>query len=374
MRIITKRNDLAGQYVLVRSSANVPLKDGEVANDYRLQRALPTIAWLKDAGARVIIIAHIGREATDTLKPVFRAFQKLIPITWGGSITDSDFQAKRDAMQDGDVMLVENLRQDPGEKNADESLARLLAQYGDIYVNDAFDNIHRDHASMVILPKLLPAYAGLTLCEEVENVSKAMCPTPPSLFLIGGAKFETKMPLIEKYLTTYDQVFVGGALLNDILRADGYEVGQSLVSPVRLKDTTILKSDKLLRPIDVLVRNNEVDRVVLVDAITAEDSIIDIGPQTLERLAPFISQAKTILWNGPVGMYEGGAKAGTQALARLVAKSDAFSVVGGGDTVAAIEELDLNDQFGFVSIGGGAMLTFLEAGSTKALDLLNQQD
>jgi phosphoglycerate kinase len=368
MRVITDGVAVQGKYVIVRSSCNVPLTaEGQVANMYRLKRALPTLSYLQAAGAKTIVLAHIGRDEHDTLRPVFEAFNELLPMMWGGSLGSSELEASRAAMVDGDILLVENLRQDLREGDNDVNFAREIAALGDIYVNDAFDNVHRDHASMVTVPTLLPAYAGITLAEELHHIQAVMKPEHPSLFILGGAKFETKLPLIEKYLETYDQVFVSGALVNDILVARGYEVGTSLVSPVSLQGQAFLESKKLIPVVDVVVESSRGVRISAVTDVQADEKITDMGPATVATLQPYIENAKTILWNGPLGLYENGVPGSTQAVAKLVAKSSALSVLGGGDTVAAVEELGLNDQFGFVSIGGGAMLTVLEAGTTPAL-------
>jgi len=370
MKVISEATNLRGTYVLVRSSCNVPLKDGVVSNLYRLKRAVPTLAYLQECGARVIVLAHIGREETDTLRPVFEAFTNLLPMQWGGTIGSPEFAEARAAMSDGDIIMAENLRAFVGETENDVGFAALLAAQGDIYVDDAFDNIHREHASMVTLPTLLPAYAGITLTQEVTELSKAMTPVSPSLLILGGAKFETKMPLVEKYLTLYDYVFVTGALLNDILKAKGYEVGTSMVSDISLLGAPFLLSPKLVHAVDVVVESTRGVRTTLVSDIAVDEHVIDMGIQTVAALKPLIERASTILWNGPLGVYENGVPGSTQEVAKLVAASNAFSVVGGGDTVAAIEELGLNDQFGFVSIGGGAMLTLLEHGTTPALEVL----
>jgi phosphoglycerate kinase len=373
MRSITEAGDVQGRYVIVRSSCNVPLVNGIVGNMYRLKRALPTLTYLHEAGARVILIAHIGRDETDTLKPVFEAFNTLIPCTWGGSLGSSELMTARASMAPGEILVVENLRQHEGESANDGAFATTLASLGDIYVNDAFDNIHRNHASMVTLPTLLPAYAGITLLEEVTHIEQVMRPEHPSLFIIGGAKFETKMPLVEKYLASYDRVFVSGALANDIMLADGLEVGSSLVSDVSLVGTPFLTNLKLIRPVDLIVESARGVRVARVDDVQADEKITDMGPATVAQLAPEIQAAKTILWNGPLGLYENGVPGSTQAVAKLIAASGAMSVLGGGDTVAAVEELGLNDKFGFVSIGGGAMLTLLEEGNTPSLAALGYE-
>ncbi len=276
-------------------------------------------------------------------------------------------------MKDSDVLLVENIRQHDGEKADDPEFAQNLAKFGDVYVNDAFDNIHRDHASMTELPKLLPAYAGITLFDEIKHLESAMRPKSPSLFIIGGAKFETKMPLVAKFLALYDHVFVGGALLNDVLKWKGDEVGKSLVSDISLAGTPLLNHPKLLSVTDVVVIRGGETVVVYPSNVAADDVIIDIGPETISSLEPYIRNAATVLWNGPLGKYENGAGGSTTDIARLVADSAAYSVIGGGDTVAAVEELGINDAFGFVSIGGGAMLTFLEEGNTPSLEALGYE-
>jgi len=370
MKSITDVQNLRGQYVLLRASLNVPVVQGAVINTYRLEQALPTLQYLHAAGARTIVIAHIGRAPTETLKPVLDSLASTLPVTWGGEVGSPAVTAARSAMADGDILLVENLRQHAGETAANPEFIQTLAELGDIYVNDAFANIHREHASMVGVAEILPAYAGLNVAREVESLQAALVPETPSLFMLGGAKFETKLPLIEKFLVKYDHVFVGGALLNDILVAKGYEIGQSMVSDISLQGMEFLTNPKCLQAVDVVVRQGEESHVVPVDQVPADSTIIDVGPATVELLRPYIASAKTILWNGPFGVYERGAEGSTHAVARAVAASSAHSIVGGGDTVAAISDLGLNQDFSFVSTGGGAMLTYLEQGTTRALEVL----
>lgn len=371
MKNITEAGDLRGKRVLVRTSLNVPVADGVVQNAYRLKRALPTLRYLQAQGARVIILGHIGRQPEETLKPVFEELQKFLPMHFGGVITGTEFANRAFLMTNSDILMAENLRQDEREDDNDANFAAQMAAYGDIYVNDAFDNIHRDHTSMVALAKLLPAYAGLNVIEETRELKKVMTPRHPSLFLLGGAKFETKMPLVEKYLELYDHVFIAGALMNDIFKAKGFEVGQSLVSDVSLVGAAFLSSDKLILPIDVVVEGPRGILTKAPDEVQPDEKIMDCGQATTDMLATYITEAKTILWNGPFGNYERGFAASTEQTMQRLAEAKAFSVVGGGDTVASIEKLDLNDKLGFVSTGGGAMLTYLECGSTPALDALN---
>lgn len=372
LNLITEAGDISGKTVIVRASCNVPLVDGVVRNAFRLRRALPTLKYLKDSGAKVIVISHLGRETTDTLRPVYDELGKDLPLIWGGTIGTPEFEAALDSAEMGDIVFCENLRQDSREEDNDESFAKLVASYADIYVNDAFAEAHREHASTYGLARVLPAFAGITLAEEVYKLQEAMTPQRPALFLLGGAKFETKMPLVEKYLTLYDYVFVGGALAHDVLKARGFEIGQSLVSDVSLKDVSFLWSEKLLVPIDVVVESVRGVETKSVEAVLPDEKIFDLGPATVDMLARYISEAKTVLWNGPFGNYEAGFEEGTEDVAKLVAESDAYSVIGGGDTVAAVEKLGLNENFSFVSIGGGSMLTFMELGTTAVLETLKK--
>lgn len=371
MKSITEAGDLKGKRVILRSSLNVPLADGVVQNKYRLTRAMQTMRYLHEQGAKTIILAHMGRDPEETLKPVFNELEKNFPVHWGGRIDSQEFSDRVALMKNGDFLMAENTRQHEGEKTNDEGFSELIASLGELFVHDAFAAAHREHASTYGVAKLLPAYAGLNLMQEVQEVSKVMQPEHPALFLLGGAKFDTKMPLIEKYLDLYDHVFVAGALANDIFKARGLEVGKSLVSDVSLASAPFLHSEKLLIPIDVVVDGPEGIQTKQPEKVTPEEIIFDCGPKTVEMLKPYITAAKTILWNGPFGNYEGGYKESTEATAKLLEESEAFSVVGGGDTVAAIEKLGLNDHLGFVSTGGGAMLTLLEHGSLSTIDILN---
>ena len=370
MRPVTQIEQLHGKYVIVRSSLNLPVQDGVVTNQYRLQKALPTLRYLHEAGAKIILIGHIGREPEETLRPVFAELEKQLPAHWGGSIGSAECLERRALMNDGDILMLENTRQYPGETSNDPVFAQQIADLGELFVNDAFDAAHRSHASTTGVAVLLPSYAGLTLLQEVQKLSAVMKPTSPSLFIIGGAKFETKMPLVEKYLNLYNHIFIGGALVNDVLKAKGYSVGTSLVSDVSLVGADFLNNPKLLLPVDLVVNGPKGKRTCPIDQVQPDESILDAGPKTVVMLREYINNAATILWNGPFGNYEGGYVEATEAVAKLIAASPAVSVVGGGDTVAAIEKLGINDQFTHVSIGGGAMLKFLENGTLPVIEAL----
>src|SRR3989344_2961863 len=343
--------------ILVRAALNVPVENGNVTNDYRLRRALLTVHFLAKRGAKVILISHLGEKGTETLAPVARALGKLIPrVSFFGESIGKGARAAIRALVPGDILVLENLRRNKGEQENDRHFAKELASLGDIFVQDSFDTCHRRHASIVGVPTLLPSYAGLLLEEEVHELKNALAPKKPSLAVIGGVKFATKEGVLMTLLQIYDHVFVGGALANDFLKAAGREVGKSLVSnadPAHVRK--LLKNPKLVLPIDFVIAN---------------EMILDYGVGTSLLLAELVKKAKTILWNGPLGNYENGFVDATDAFARAVADSKAYSVVGGGDTVASIEHLGLLPHFSFVSTGGGAMLDFLAKGTLPGIEVL----
>ena len=343
--------------MLVRAALNVPIENGRVTNDYRLRRALPTIQYLRERSAKVVLISHLGERGTETLQPVAEALGKLISgVTFFGEATGVRARDAVRALAPGGVLVLENLRRNKGEVHNDPSFARELAALADVFVEDSFDTCHRVHASIVGVPKLLPSYAGLLLEEEVRELSCALTPKHPALAVIGGAKFSTKEPVITALLTTYDKMFVGGALANDFLKASGQEVGKSLVSGGDLGHIKkLLANPKLVLP---------------VDSVVVSDMILDHGSGTIALLSGLAEKAKTILWNGPLGNYENGFINATDAFARAVAASDAHSIIGGGDTIASIENLGLFSKISFVSTGGGAMIEFLAKGTLPGIDAL----
>lgn len=369
--------------VLVRASLNVPVGSTGVASDYRLRRAVPTLRFLSERGARVILIGHVGEAGTETLAPVAKALGKLIPRV---SFLDETIGKKaRDAVRNllpGETLVLENLRRHRGERMNDPSFAGELAALADIFVEDSFDTCHRTHASIVGVPKLLPSYAGLLLEEEIRELNSARKPSRPSLAVIGGVKFTTKEPVLRTLLETYDQVFVGGALANDFFRAAKREIGKSSVSSASTDALrSILGHPRLMLPVDSLVVSaSEADmpdarmraRAVDIEHIQPDDVILDHGPQTSVLLNDLAREAATILWNGPLGNYEKGFVDATDAFTRSVVASRAYSVVGGGDTVAAIESLGLLSRFSFVSTGGGAMLAFLTNGTLPGIEALDR--
>lgn len=360
--------DLKGKRVLLRSSLNAPVSNGAVTETFRLESSVPTINFLKQAGAKVIVLGHIGREKDESLKPVFEALKGMTEIGWGGDFNSVSSQI--DELEEGQAILLENIRQDERETKGDDSLAKELSDLADVYVNDAFSDSHRSHASITGVPKYLPSYFGDSFIREYDELKKVMTPEHPSLFILGGAKFETKMPLVKRYAEVYDKVYIAGALANDFFKAKGFEVGHSMVSEIDLSCDPILQNPKIMTPTDVVASSDNGDRQVLPNEVTAEEVIMDIGPNSLKNLKEEVMSAKTVLWNGPLGNFEKGFSAGTEALAKAIANSSAHSVVGGGDTIASIRALNLNNQFGFISTAGGAMLVFLETGTLPAIDAI----
>jgi phosphoglycerate kinase len=367
---LTHMPSVRGKCVIVRASLDVPIVNGVVVNEFRVKKALPTIKILAERGAKVIIMTHVGRDKKNDTEPIFNALGKYITLTHIEGVVGAGVTRKVEALKDGEVLLLGNLRAHDEEEANDAAFAKTLASYGDFYVNDAFAVSHRAHASIVGIPAHIRGFAGITFEEEYTNLSKALTPEHPALFILGGAKFETKQPLIERYANDYEHVLLGGALANDFLKGRGYPVGTSLVSPVDLSTSPLINQLNILVPIDVIVEGPNGTRTVPVDQVGADEKILDIGPGSVNVLRPHISTAKTILWNGPLGYYEGGFDSATKAVAKLIAESSAFSVVGGGDTVAAIESLGLGDKFGFLSTAGGAMLEFLEKGTLPGITAL----
>ena len=368
LRTIGTKSSWRGVRVLVRTSLNVPVFDGIVQDMYRLRHATPTIQFLLERQARVIVIGHIGRASDESLAPVHAALQQYLPISWGGDHTTAEAQAKLAGLAPGEATMLENMRRFSGETKNDAGFAAELATLADVYVNDAFANMHRCHASMVGVAELLPAYAGLRVVEEVTALDTARAPKHPSLFILGGAKFETKLSLVDRYIDVYDEVFVGGALAHDVMRARGYEIGRSLASDSALSEVPVIADERLVLPLDVVVRQQDgASRAVAIDGVAPDDTILDCGPKTVAYLKERAAAAKTILWNGPLGNYEAGFTAGTEGVAIAVADSVGASYVGGGDTVAAIQAVGRNNDFTFISTGGGAMLSYLEHGELSAL-------
>lgn len=369
LKRLNEMGDVKGKYVIVRAALNVPTEKGVVTNQFRIVRALPTINQLRKEGARVIVLGHIGREPEETLTPVAEVLSSYVPLTFVPKVFGPEVQAARDALKDGEVLLLENVRSDERETKNDTGYAKEMADLGDFFINDAFADSHRDHASISAITEFLPTYFGRNFMHEYDELTKARTPEHPSLFILGGAKFETKMPLVELFVKDYEHIFIGGALANDIFKARGYEIGRSMVSDIDMTDSPLLHHEKILVPVDVVVEDaGGVKRACFSNEVKSNERILDAGPASVALLADHVHSAKTILWNGPLGNFEAGYGDQTKALAKTIAESKAYAIVGGGDTIAAIEELGCQEHFAFMSTAGGAMLTYLETGTLAAID------
>jgi len=377
MRRLKDIKVLEGIPVLVRASLNVPVRDGKVTNAFRLRSALPTIEYLRAHHAKVILMSHVSGAGTESLEPVYHALKGWIhglhfcPVSVGPKARE----AVR-SLSPGGVLMLENLRRNAGEEKNDPAFARELASLADVYVQDSFDVCHRAHASVVGVPKLLPAYVGLTVEKEVKELQKALKPKKPSFAIIAGAKFSTKEPLIRKLLKKYTHVMVGGALANDFIAAQGYSVGASLVSKEgqeHIKE--LLKNKRIIVPKDAMVakkgQKRHDARITELSDIHPDEMILDVGPKTVKEFSEYAKKAKTVLWNGPLGLFEDGFIDGTRGLMRAIVAGNAHSIVGGGDTEAAIEEVNAHEHFSFISTGGGAMLDFLAQGNLPGLEVLD---
>ncbi|HLP43894.1 MAG TPA: phosphoglycerate kinase [Candidatus Nanoarchaeia archaeon] len=360
LKSIEDVKNLKGKRVILRADFNVPIAKGKVVDDFRIQAVLPTIQMLKDAGAKVIILSHVEGKGGASLKPVANYFvNKKFPVTFIPKYFTASATKTLDKMNNGDVVLFENVRTNKGEKDNDDKFSKKLAEMGDLYVNDAFPVSHRAHASIVGIPKFLPSYMGPVFKREVKHLSTAFKPDRPFLFILGGAKFDTKMALLKKFMNLADFIFVGGALANNFFKELNMEIGDSVVSDGNYDLPQLLQTKKVFIPIDGSIQNGKKVTTKQVQDMVPKDKIWDAGPETLVQLKDLIDRSKFVLWNGPLGNYEEGFSEGTKNLAEIISKSNAKSVVGGGDTVAAIQELGLMDKFTFVSTGGGAMLDFL---------------
>ena len=375
--------DLAGKRVLIREDLNVPVKDGKVTSDARIRASLPTIKAAKEAGAKVMLMSHLGRpeegvyEEASSMNPVARHLSTLL----GENVRLIKDYLDGVDVADGEVVLFENVRFNKGEKKDNEDLAKQYAALCDIYVMDAFGTAHRAQASTHGVAKFAPeACAGPLLAAELEALGKALDnPAKPVVAIVGGSKVSTKLDVLNALENVCDQIIVGGGIANTFLAAAGYPVGKSLCEH-DLIDTAkdIASRVEIPLPVDVVVASELVESAPAttknIADVSDDDMILDVGPQTAGKFAELLQNAKTILWNGPVGVFEldqfGN---GTKALANAIAQSDAFSLAGGGDTVAAVDKYGVADKISYISTGGGAFLEFVEGKTLPAVAVLEER-
>jgi phosphoglycerate kinase len=367
--------DLAGKRALVRVDFNVPLKDGAISDDTRIRAAIPTIQHLLKSGASVVLMSHLGRpkgvDPSQSLSPVVARLGELLgkPVVFAKDCVGPEVEAQAAALKAGDVLLLENLRFHKAEEKNDPDFAKQLAKLGDVYVLDAFGSAHRAHASVEAVTHFLPAAAGLLMQKEIDFLGKVIsAPERPLVAIIGGAKISDKLPVINNLIDKVDKLLIGGGMANTFLKAQGYELGASLVENESLdaaRELLACCSGKLMLPVDVVIAEKFApdanSETVSIGKIKPGWMALDIGPHTQEQYRKALEDAKMIVWNGPMGVFEMPKfAAGTNAVAQAVAAADAVSVIGGGDSVAAIEQAGLADQVSHISTGGGASLEFLE--------------
>ena len=380
--------DLKNKRVMIREDFNVPMVDGQITSDARIQAAIPTIQYALDQGAKVILLSHFGRpeegkfSQENSLAPVARRLSQLlgrpVPLIsdW---LNDLDIRS-------GEVVLCENVRFNVGEKKNDEKLAKKIASLCDVFVMDAFATAHRAEGSTCGVAQYAPiACAGPLLVAELEALSRALAnPTHPLLAIVGGAKVSTKLHVLEALIKKVDVLLVGGGIANTFLAQAGINVGKSLferdlmAQAQRLLELAKARHVQIPLPVDVVVADevsaSAKHSIKSIDNISSNDMILDIGPNTIEQYSKLIQQAKTILWNGPLGVFEIPAFAkGTQVIAQTIANAQVFSLAGGGDTIAAIDKFEVVSKISYISTGGGAFLEYVEGKMLPAVKILESR-
>jgi len=375
--------DIKNKKVLIRCGFDVPFdENGDIVDDERIKECVPTFNYLLEKQAKLILMAHNGRPKGKVVKKLsMDKIGKRLEEILGKQIKKLDdcigpqVEAEVASINQGDIIILENLRFHKEEKKNDEDFAKQLARLAEIYINEAFANAHRDHASMTGITKFLPAYAGFRLQKEIEVLSELMeNPEHPFVAIIGGAKISDKIKVIKKFLETADHVLLGGALANTILQAQGVSIGKSLVEKgmADVANQLPLTNVHLHVPVDVMVADKIAENVdaekKAVGNVSDEEYILDIGPDTIKLYDMVISKAKTVIWGGPMGYFEiGSFSKGSFEVAESICRSQAMSVVGGGDTLEVLDRVGCKESIKFISTGGGAMLEFLEGTQLPAL-------
>jgi phosphoglycerate kinase len=373
--------DVDGKRVLVRVDFNVPIdkETGRILDDTRIRAALPTINYLRERRAKTLLVSHLGRPdgkvvESARMAPVAARLSELIdaPVPCATDVVGESARAVASSLQPGGVAMLENVRFEPGEEKNDDALARELASFADVYVNDAFGTAHRAHASTAGVPKYLPAVAGFLMEKEIDYLGRVVSdPEPPVAAIIGGAKISSKIAVLQHLLSKVSTLLVGGGMASTFLKAQGVDVGASLVEDDQLETARGIIAEAQRRgvalglPLDAVVADRFAEdaqsRTVDVGDVPDGWMILDVGPKTVSDYEEKLRRAKTVVWNGPLGVAEWQAFAGgSHAIARFLADADATVVIGGGETVAMVQDLELADRYDHVSTGGGASLEFLE--------------
>ena len=360
---------LTGKRVIVRVDWNMPVVDGVITDTSRFDVTVPFLKKLSESGAKIILLAHLG-EKGESLLPVATHASTILPfITFTPSLDFAELIATSTSLEEGKGMLLENVRLFKGETENLPALAESFASLGDIFINNAFSVAHRKHASVVGIAEKKLSYFGPTFTHELENLTKALAPTQPALMIVGGAKISTKLNLIKQYLDQGVKVFVGGAMVHNIWKERGLEIGQSLQDQEYRLPANFVNHPLLITPVDVVLATGV---TVDVTAIPKDGVVVDCGTKTTEMLKDVIAMSNTVIANGPLGLYEKGWLQGSERILTHLANANVTSYIGGGDTVTVANSLHLLDKFTFVSLGGGAMLDFLVSGTLPGIDVVTK--
>ncbi len=382
--------ELQGKRVLMRADFNVPLQGGVIDDDTRIRAALPTIEYILEHGASLVLMSHLGRPKGQvkpelSLKPVAERLAELLqrPVKMAPDCVGPEVKVMAEALRPGEVLLLENTRFHAEEKKNDPAFAKQLAELGDLFVNDAFGTAHRAHASTEGVTHYLPSVAGFLIEKEIAFLGQATGdPARPYMVLLGGAKISGKIAVINNLLGKADKLLIGGGMANTFFKAQGLPVGDSLVENDALdlaRDLLAKAGDKLVLPVDVVIADafapDAATQTVPVDQVPDGWRILDIGPQTIELYRSLLAQAKTVVWNGPMGVFEMPAFAkGTFAIAHVLAELDAVTIIGGGDSASAVKQAGVADKVSHVSTGGGASLEFLEGKTLPGIAALDDKE
>ena len=388
-----KEANIKNKRVLLRCDFNVEIRNGKIVDDFRIRKALPTIKYLLENNNQIVIISHLGRPKPRrksfwfsnrkySMKPVAKRLSELLKtrIEFVNDFTGFFSKKRIKKFVPKRVIFLENIRFYQGEEKNDEKFAQMLAELGDIYVNDAFGASHREHASIVSLPKLKPSFAGFLFEEEIMNLSPLIKnPQRPFVLVLGGAKAETKIPLIGELLKLVDHILIGGKIANVILTGKGYSVGKFIMD-TKIKEVISrinLTDPKVHLPVDGVVSLKEIDKeyihIAAMGKIRREEECFDIGPETVGIFSEILKEAKTVVWNGPLGLVEEKEfQEGSKRIAQTIIRGGSKSIIGGGDTIKFLDEQKWLDYFDFVSTGGGAMLEYLAYKSLPGIEALNK--
>lgn len=372
MKSYTTLPPLKGARVLVRIDYNVPFKGTKIADPRRIEASFATIRAVIKKGGTPILIAHLGDEHA-SLRPIATYLSKVFKVVFiTHDVLDNAVFDILEQIPKGTVILLENIRRYKEEEANTVAFAKQIAKLGAYYINDAFSVSHRKHASIVSIPKYLPSFAGAQLLQEIKTLTPAVTKPPhPFLFLLGGSKFATKIPLISRFIDTADQIVITGALLNSFYKTLGFEVGDSVVEDGYEKQIkTLMKKPSMLLPVDVIVMRGTKKVACTPDEVQSKDVIVDIGPQSVALIIAKVQKAKLVVWNGPTGWYEKGFTKATIDIAKAIAGSSIRAIIGGGDTGAVVEKGVGENKKVFISTGGGATIDFLAAGTLPGITAL----